>query len=93
MQKSYTIKLDKTLYDWVQDYADKHDLTISQVFRHAVRAHTKFKNEPEPVKPEPAKPKAKPMSDIEWIQAETMKRKPIEITDEDLQRVREVWGD
>jgi hypothetical protein len=42
MDKTFTVKLDKTLYDWIHTYAIQNDLSVSQVVRHALRAHTKF---------------------------------------------------
>jgi hypothetical protein len=86
MQKSLTVKLDNTLYDWVHTYAVQNDLSVSQVVRHALRAHTKPPEAAE--RPRELSP-VKSFNDIPVASTPT-KPKPI---DEALRKqVLDEWG-
>lgn len=85
MQKLVTVKLDNTLYDWVNTYAIQSDLTFSQVVRHALRAHTKFPDAAERPR------ELSPIRSFDQIQTPPAKPKPV---DEALRKqVEDEWSD
>jgi predicted transcriptional regulator len=43
MFKTYSVKLDNTLANALHTFAVENDLKVSQVIRHAIRAHIDYK--------------------------------------------------
>ncbi len=87
MQKLLSVKLDITLYDWVHTYAIQNDLSVSQVVRHALRAHTK--------PPETAeRPRElSPIKSFNDIPVAPMPTKPKPIDEALRMQVLDEWGD